>query len=114
MADTIFGKMVRGEIDVDKVWDDEHCIAIRDINPQAPVHVLVIPKKEIATIDDAQQEDKTLIGHLTLVATEVARKEGFANDGYRLVWNCKDQGGQEVPHIHLHLLGGRQMKWPPG
>jgi len=114
MADTIFGKIIGGEIDADKVWDDEHCIAIRDINPQAPVHLLVIPRKPIETIADIHDEDIPLIGHLTFVATELAKREGIADKGYRLVWNCRDEGGQEVPHIHLHVLGGRQMNWPPG
>jgi len=114
MADTVFGRILRGEIPAPRVWDDEQCIAIRDINPQGPVHVLVIPRKPIETIDDAAREDAALLGHLTWVAAEIARKEGIAADGYRLVWNCKRNGSQEVPHIHLHLIGGRQMKWPPG
>lgn len=114
MGETIFGKILRDEIPANKVWEDDSCIAIRDINPQAPVHILVIPRKPIETVDDAVGEDAALLGHLTWVATEIARKEGFAGDGYRLVWNCREHGGQEVPHIHLHLLGGRQMKWPPG
>lgn len=114
MADTVFGKILRGEIPAKRVWDDDHCIAIRDINPQAPVHILVIPRKPIETIADAAAEDSALLGHLTWVAAEVARKEGVAEEGYRLVWNCRRHGSQEVPHIHLHLLGGRQMKWPPG
>jgi len=114
MADTIFAKIVRGEIPVKKVWDDELCIAIHDINPQAPTHVLVIPRDPIETVDDVSPDQKALLGHLTWVATEIARREGLAADGYRLVWNCKRNGGQEVAHIHLHLLGGRRMKWPPG
>ncbi len=111
---TIFGRILEGEIPAPRVWEDDFCIAIRDINPQAPTHVLVIPRKPIETIDDVNDEDKLLIGHLTWVATEIARKEGLAEKGYRLVWNCREAGGQEVYHIHLHLLGGRSMKWPPG
>jgi histidine triad (HIT) family protein len=114
MADTIFGKIIRGEIPAQKVWDDELCIAIRDIHPQAPTHVLVIPREPIETVDDVSPDRKALLGHLTWVAAEIARNEGLAADGYRLVWNCKQNGGQEVAHIHLHLLGGRRMKWPPG
>ncbi len=114
MADTVFGKIVKGDIPADKVWDDDQCIAIRDINPQAPAHVLIIPRDPIETIDDVPAQQKALFGHVTWVATEIARREGLAADGYRLVWNCKRNGGQEVPHIHLHLLGGRPMKWPPG
>lgn len=114
MPATIFARILAGEIPADKVHEDEHCIAIRDINPQAPTHLLVIPRKAIATVDDAAAEDAALLGHLTFVAAECARREGIAADGYRLVWNCKDAGGQEVPHIHLHVLGGRRMAWPPG
>lgn len=114
MAETIFGKMTAGDIPVDKVHEDEHCIVIRDINPQAPTHLLVIPRKPIETVADASAEDEALLGHLTFVAIKAAEGEGLAKDGYRLVWNCKENGGQEVPHIHLHVLGGRRMKWPPG
>lgn len=114
MADTIFGKILRGEIPADKVHEDDQVIVIRDIKPQAPTHLLVIPRRPIATIDDATPADKELLGHMTLVAAEMARREGLAADGYRLVWNCRGAGGQEVYHIHLHVLGGRQMKWPPG
>lgn len=114
MPPTVFDRILSGEIPAPRVHEDEHCIVIRDINPQAPVHLLVIPRKAIATIDDASEADKALLGHLTWVAAQVARREGLAADGYRLVWNCRSNGGQEVPHIHLHVLGGRQMKWPPG
>ncbi len=114
MPDTIFGKIIRGEIPAKRVWDDAQCIAIRDINPKAPVHILIIPREPIETIDDIRPAQKELIGHITWVATEIARKEGLAEQGYRLVWNCREHGGQEVFHIHLHLLGGRQMTWPPG
>jgi histidine triad (HIT) family protein len=114
MAETIFGKIIRGAIPAQKVWEDEHCIAIRDINPVSPVHLLVIPRKEIASLEDARAEDKALLGHLTWVATELARKEKIDQKGYRLVWNCGAHGQQSVDHIHLHVLGGRQMEWPPG
>lgn len=114
MADTVFGKIVKGEIPADKVWEDDQCIAIRDINPKAPTHILVIPLEPIETIDEVSADKKSLFGHLTWVATEIARKEGIARDGYRLVWNCRGNGGQEVAHIHLHILGGRRMRWPPG
>jgi len=114
MADTVFGKIINGDVPADKVWEDERCIAIRDVNPQAPVHILVIPLEAIETIDDVAVEQAALLGHLTWVATEVARAEGLAESGYRLVWNCRKDGGQSVNHIHLHLIGGRQMDWPPG
>jgi histidine triad (HIT) family protein len=114
MADTVFSRILSGEIPAPLIWNDEQCVAFRDINPQAPVHILVIPRKPIATLEDTTVEDEALLGHLTWVAVELARREGIAHDGYRLVWNCGDKGGQEVHHIHLHLLGGRQMKWPPG
>ncbi len=114
MADTVFGKIIRGEIPAKKVWEDDQCIAIRDINPKAPTHILVIPRDPIETVDDVPEEKKVLLGHLTWVATELARREGLAKEGYRLVWNFRENAGQEVPHIHLHLLGGRRMSWPPG
>ncbi|MEQ8822118.1 MAG: histidine triad nucleotide-binding protein [Sumerlaeia bacterium] len=114
MAETVFGKILAGEIPAERVYEDAFCIVIRDIAPQAPTHLLVIPKEPIATVADLGDEHKELVGHMTVVASRVAEKEGLADDGYRLVWNCKDAGGQEVPHIHLHVLGGRQMKWPPG
>lgn len=114
MADTIFSKIIAGEIPCDKVHEDEHVLAFRDIKPQAPVHILIIPKEPIPTVDDLQEHHRELAGRLVLAATEIARQEGLAADGYRLVFNCRDHGGQEVYHIHLHLLGGRPMKWPPG
>jgi len=111
---TIFGKLLRGEIPSDRVFEDERCIAFRDINPAAPTHILVIPRKYIRTIDEATEEDEALVGHLVLVATRVARALGVAEDGYRLVMNCGEGGGQTVFHIHLHLLAGRPLSWPPG
>jgi len=114
MPETIFSKIIAGIIPAEKVHEDDLCIVIRDINPQAPKHLLVIPKEPIETVADAEESHKALLGHLTFIATKVAKDEGLSEKGYRLVWNCKDQGGQEVPHIHLHILGGRQMNWPPG
>ena len=114
MADTIFAKIIRGEIPCDKVFEDDHIFAFRDINPAAPTHVLVIPKKPIATVNDAQDSDALLLGKLLLTAARIAKEEGVAQDGYRLVVNCNQQGGQSVYHLHLHLLGGRDLTWPPG
>ncbi len=114
MADTLFGKIIRREIPADIVYEDDDVLAFRDINPQAPVHVLFIPKKPIATLNDAGDEDALLIGKLVLAASAWAREQGFAEDGYRCVMNCNRDGGQTVFHLHLHLLGGRQLNWPPG
>jgi len=111
---TLFTKILKGEIPGNIVYQDEHCFAIRDINPQAPVHLLIIPKTEIPTMNDATPEQKALIGHMMLVAPELARQEGIAERGYRLVVNTNAHAGQTVPHIHIHLLGGRAMSWPPG
>ena len=110
--DTIFGKILRGEIPSDVVWEDDKCLAFRDVTPVAPVHILVIPRKYIPTLNDIQENDENLIGHLIYVATQVAQKEGL--DGYRLVVNCNEGGGQTVFHLHLHLIGGRDLQWPPG
>lgn len=112
-GNTIFKKIIDREIPADIVYEDELCLAFRDINPQAPTHVLVIPKKEIGSLADLDLEDQSLIGHLNLVICNVARDLGLT-DGYRVVVNCGVQGGQEVPHLHYHLLGGRKMLWPPG
>lgn len=110
---TIFKRIIDGEIPADIVYEDDQCLAFRDIDPKAPTHVLVIPRKEIASLDDLSDEDKSLVGHLVLVARKLAADMNLS-DGYRLVVNCGDQGGQAVPHLHFHLLAGRQMKWPPG
>lgn len=114
MADTLFGKIIRREIPADIVYEDDDVLAFRDINPQAPVHVLFIPKRAIATLNDATERDGELIGKLVLAASAWAKKQGLADDGYRLVMNCNTHGGQTVFHIHVHLLAGRQMTWPPG
>ena len=114
MSETIFSKIIKREIPADIVYEDDEILAFRDINPKAPVHVLIIPKIEIATVNDLKPEHAELIGKMALAAQKVARQEGIAEDGYRLVINAGDQGGQEVPHLHIHLLGGRKMTWPPG
>jgi histidine triad (HIT) family protein len=114
MGDTLFGKIIRREIAADIVFEDDEVLGFRDINPQAPVHVLFIPKRAIATLNDAGDADATLIGNLVLTASRWARSQGFADNGYRCVLNCNRDGGQTVFHLHLHLLAGRQMHWPPG
>ena len=112
MTDYLFCKMVSGAIKPDVVFEDNDVLAFRDINPQAPVHILVIPKDHIATLNELT--DTQLAGKLLQTAVELAEKEGLSEAGYRTVFNCNKQGGQEVYHLHLHLLGGRQMTWPPG
>lgn len=114
MSDTIFTKIIAREIPATIVFENERVIAFRDINPQAPVHILIVPKKPIPTVNDIAPEDAPLVGELFVIAAQLAREEGIADDGYRTVFNCNAHGGQEVYHIHLHLLGGRQMTWPPG
>jgi histidine triad (HIT) family protein len=114
MTDCLFCKMVAGEIAPDTVYEDDQVLAFRDLHPQAPTHVLVIPKQHVATINDLDAETAPLIGRMMLAAATVARQDGFAEDGYRTVLNCNAHGGQTVFHIHLHVLGGRPMKWPPG
>ena len=114
MSDCLFCKMVSGEIPPDTVYEDDDILAFNDINPQAPTHVLIIPKKHIATLNDASTDHTQLMGKLSMVAAQLAREAGFAEDGYRVVMNCNSAGGQAVYHIHLHLLGGRSMSWPPG
>jgi len=112
MNTCLFCKMVAGDIKPDVVFEDESVFAFRDINPQAPVHILIIPKVHITTLNDL---DNTLLaGHLLQTAVNLAKQEGLSEDGYRTVFNCNKKGGQEVYHVHLHLLGGRQMVWPPG
>jgi histidine triad (HIT) family protein len=114
MGDTIFGKIIRREIPADIVYEDDEVLAFRDLNPQAPVHVLFIPKRPIATLDAAAPADAELLGKLLLAAAAYARAQGLAEDGYRAVVNCNALGGQTVYHLHVHLLAGRQMTWPPG
>ena len=110
---TIFKKIIDGEIPADIIFEDDLCLAFRDINPQAPTHVLVIPRKEIASLDPLADEDQSLIGHLYLVIRNLARELGLAN-GYRVIVNSGRDGGQTVNHLHFHLLGGRSLQWPPG
>jgi histidine triad (HIT) family protein len=114
MADTLFAKIIRREIPATIVYEDDDVLAFRDINPQAPVHVLFVPKRAIATLNDAGTADAALIGKLVLAAAAYAKQEGYAESGYRTVFNCNGDGGQTVFHIHLHLLAGRAMHWPPG
>lgn len=114
MGDTIFGKIIRREIPADIVYEDDDVLAFRDLNPQAPVHVLFVPKRAIATLDSAVATDAELLGRLLLATATYARREGLAEQGYRTVINCNEHGGQTVFHLHVHLLAGRQMHWPPG
>ena len=108
MGDTIYGKIIAGEVPAERVYEDEHCIAINDVNPQAPVHVLVIPKKPIEKLADAQAEDQALLGHLLLAAGNIARQLGVA-DGFRLIINNGEKGGQTVFHLHLHIIAGYEI-----
>lgn len=113
MSDTIFGKIIRKEIPAEIVYEDDLVLAFKDIVPQAPVHILVIPKKPLPQLSAAESEDHALMGHLLLTAKRVAEQAGLKN-GYRLVINNGADGGQTVYHLHLHILGGREMRWPPG
>lgn len=110
MSETIFSKIINRELPADVVYEDTEIMAFRDINPQAPVHVLVVPKTEIATVNDIKPDHAELIGKLVLAAQKIANDEGIAEDGYRLVINCNRHGCQEVFHLHLHLIGGRQLR----
>ena len=114
MADCIFCKMVSGEIRPDIVYEDDDVLAFRDANPTAPTHVLLIPKTHIATTNDLDESSVSVVGKMYLAAKQVAQDEGIAERGYRMVMNCNPEAGQSVYHIHLHLLGGRAMNWPPG
>jgi len=111
--ETIFSKIISREITADIVYEDEQCLAFRDVAPQAPVHILVIPKKPLPGLQEASGEDESLLGHLLLTAGHIAEQEGLTR-GYRCVVNAGVEGGQSVYHLHVHLLGGRQMEWPPG
>lgn len=110
----LFCKILAGEIPADIVYESDSAIAFRDINPQAPTHVLVVPKRHIATINDIGDDDDALVGKLFMAAAEVARGEGIAEEGFRTVMNCNRRAGQTVFHLHLHVLGGRDLTWPPG
>jgi histidine triad (HIT) family protein len=112
--DCLFCRIVDGDIPADIIYQSESAIAFRDINPQAPTHALIIPRRHISTINDLDAGDEELVGSLYLAAKETARQEGLSDDGYRVVMNCGEGAGQSVFHIHLHLLGGRLLNWPPG
>lgn len=114
MSETLFTKIRDREVEADFVYEDDEIMAIRDISPQAPVHVLVVPKEPIPTVNELEPDQAGLVGRMVLVARRIARDEGIAEGGYRLVLNANEAGGQTVFHIHLHLLGGRPMTWPPG
>jgi histidine triad (HIT) family protein len=113
LQDNLFQKIIDRQIKADVVYEDDRCLAFRDINPQAPTHVLIIPRKVIPTHDQVTDADEALVGHLHVVAAKLAQQLGLTK-GYRLVLNCKESAGQTVPHLHLHLLGGRDFTWPPG
>ncbi len=111
--DCLFCKILEGEIPAERVYEDDQVIAFRDINPQAPFHCLIIPRKHIATLNDITDGDREVVGHMIQAASKIAQQQGFDQDGYRTVFNCNTHGGQTVYHIHLHLLGGKPMGWPP-
>lgn len=112
--DCLFCKIAKGDIPATKVFENDELVAFRDITPQAPTHILVIPRQHIATLNALEEQHAALVGRMVLLAKALAAQEGIADGGYRLNFNCNSQGGQTVFHIHLHLLGGRQMHWPPG
>lgn len=114
MNDCLFCKIAAGNIPAKIVFENENILAFRDIDPKAPTHILIIPKKHIPTLNELAEADRGLIGEITFTAKELAKQEGIENTGYRTVFNCNRDGGQAVYHIHLHLLGGRKMTWPPG
>ncbi len=114
MTECLFCKINEGEMDTELVYEDDKVIAFEDINPQAPVHILIVPRKHITTLLELKGEDYDLVGHIYRVANKLAEKNEIADDGFRIVANCKEKGGQSVFHIHFHLLGGRELQWPPG
>ena len=111
---TLFQKIADREIPADIIYEDDLCLCFKDISPQAPIHLLIVPKKPIVRIGQAQDEDQEILGHLLLMARKVAEQEGFAEAGFRTVINNGNHGGEAIPHLHLHILAGRQMNWPPG
>jgi histidine triad (HIT) family protein len=113
-VDCLFCKIIAGDIPSSNVYEDDVCYAFNDINPQAPTHILIVPRRHVDSLDTAADGDKELIGHLMLTAAEIAREKGFADDGYRVVVNTNEHGGQTVFHLHAHLLGGRPFIFPPG
>ena len=114
MSDCIFCRIASKDINSDTVWEDEHCVAFRDLNPQAPAHILVVPRKHVGNLAEASPEDQALLGHLLLVCQRLAREEGVEKSGYRVVVNSNADAGQSVEHLHFHVFGGRAMRWPPG
>ncbi len=112
--DCLFCKIIAGEIPSEKVHEDELCVAFNDVSPQAPTHILIIPREHVSSLDDVSTDQKELVGHLMLKAADIAREQGFAENGYRVVINTNEDGGQTVFHLHVHLLGGRQFIFPPG
>ena len=114
MTECIFCRIVEGTIPCNKVHEDEHCLAFEDLNPQARVHVLVIPKRHLASLADSRETDATLLGHLMFICTKVAKEKGVEESGYRVVANTGSGAGQTVFHLHFHVLGGRMFQWPPG
>src|SRR5512137_1324949 len=114
MSKTLFEKIIAREVPAEIVYEDEHVVAFRDIRPQAPVHVLIVPKKPIPRMAEAKPEDQPILGHLLLKAAEVAHELGLTQSGFRLVFNNGPDAGEAVPHLHCHILGGRRMSWPPG
>ena len=111
---TIFTKIINKEIDSNIIYEDDNVLAFTDINPVAPIHILIIPRKEISTVNDIKESDKILIGDMFLVAKKIAKKYKINQTGYRLVFNCNEDAGQTVFHVHMHLIGGRKLNWPPG
>ena len=114
MNDCLFCKIIKGEIPSEKVYEDEYVYAFRDINPVAPLHVLIIPKKHISMINDIEEEDVAIMGRLFLAAKNITKELGVSEEGYRTVMNCGEDAGQTVFHVHMHLLAGRELTWPPG
>ena len=114
MADCLFCKIIAGEIPGSVVYQDDHVVAIKDINPQAPTHILILPRQHIATLNDLTPRDDAIVGEMTRRAAALARERGHADGGYRTVFNCNADAGQTVFHIHLHVLAGRKLAWPPG
>ena len=111
---TIFTQIINREIPADIVYEDEFCLAFRDINPKAPVHILLIPKEEIVSMATVETEDQAILGHLMVKASEIASMQGLSENGYRIVVNTNEDAGQSVFHLHVHILGGRKLTWPPG
>ena len=112
--DCLFCKIIAGDIPSAKVYEDDKVLAFRDIEPQAPVHILIIPKEHIASANELNEENASVVGHIYAVAAKIAKEEGIAEGGYRIVNNCGVDGGQTVGHLHFHMLGGRSLQWPPG